>query len=186
MILTKKTMSQFVQAMAVIVLACLAFWVLAQKTEKQPAVAPSKLLLEQLEAFYSSGQFEETVRFADSISVLFEPDSLRVDWFKVIRFRTIAQNLDEHPRKALIQLLPVVQAQTLDDSITAKLYGLLGYSCLNTREFGQGAWYFERNLSGLLRHQCKSGIGFAYMNLGFALKGHRLIRAAKTSIDPLD
>ena len=170
----------FTRAMAVTVFACFVFWVFPQNTGKIASdTIPSQLLLKRLQAFYDADQYEETVRFADSISILFENKGSRTDLYKTLRLRTIAQKEHGYARKALVQLLPLVQAQSLDDSITARLYGLLGFACLNAREFDQGVWYFEQNLSGLLRNRCKTGIGAAYMNLGYALKEQGDYRAAR-------
>ncbi|MBC7775964.1 MAG: tetratricopeptide repeat protein [Phycisphaerae bacterium] len=164
--------------MAVTALACLVCWALAQKAEKQPAVVSSGVLVERLKALWSSRQYEETIRLADSLSIVFEAKGLRADWYRVLSTRAIAQKELNHPRKAIAQLLPILQAQTLDDSITARLYGLIGFAYLNADEFELGAWYMERNLSGLLRNQCKIGIAFAYTSLGFALKEQGDYRAA--------
>jgi|GEM_PF-2010204 len=179
MIPTKKTMQLSLRAMAVTVLACFVFWVFAQKTEKQPPNLSSESLLKRLEELKETDSYEETLRFADSIAMIFQASELRIDFYKALKIKTIAQYEHSHASTAVVQLLPIVQAQTLDDSITAKLYGLLGFSCLNANEFDLGAWSFERNLSGLVRNQCKIGIGFAYMNLGFSLKEKGDFRAAR-------
>jgi len=176
---TQKILQISLRAMAITAIACFVFWAIGQNTTKPPADVPSKALLEQLQALKDADQYEATLRFSDSISAVFVANGLRTDWYSAIRFKTVAQIDHEHARTAIIQLLPLVQSQSLDDSITAKFYGLLGYACLNAREFEQGAWYFEQNLSGLLRHQCKIGIGFAYMNLGLVLKEQGDYRAAQ-------
>lgn len=169
----------FLRAMAVTVLACFVFWVFPQNTQKNPPDARSQSMLIQLRALYGSGRYEETIRFADSICDFYKTDGLRTDWLKVIHYRTIAQKELGLAHEALVQLLPIVQAQALDDSTTARLYGLLGLACLNAREFELGAWSLEKNLSGLLRHHCTIGIGFAYMNLGYARKEQGDYRAAR-------
>lgn len=179
MIIFSKKTSLSLRAGAAIALACFVFWAVGQNTAKAPAEIPSKVLLEQLDALKAAGQYEELIRFSDSITALFVGPDLRLEWYKAVRSKAVAQIAHEHAQTAMIQLLPIVQSQILDDSITARLYGLLGYACLNAREFEQGAWYFEQNLSGLLRHQCKVGLGFAYMNLGYALKEQGDHRAAQ-------
>lgn len=167
------------RAMAVTVLACFVFWVFPQNAGKIAQAIPSQLLLQRLQALYDADQYEETVRFADSISAVFEANGLRVDWYKALRLRTIAQKEHGNARTAIVQLLPLLQSQSIDDSVTARVYGLLGFACLNARAFEQGVWYYERSLSGLLRNHCKTGIGATYMNLGYALKEQGDYRAAR-------
>ena len=119
MTFNKKTILTSPRAMAVTVLACFAFWGLAQNIQKQPENIPSKLLLERLQALSNAGQYEETLRLADSLATFFHANGLRVDWYKALRIKTAAQEKHGQARQALLQLLPIVQAQTLDDSITA-------------------------------------------------------------------
>jgi len=165
--------------MTVTFIACFVCWVMAQNAEKHPDVVPTQLLLERLQALHDADQYEEVIHFSDSIAMVFKANGLRTDWYKALRIKTIAQKDHGRAHTALVELMPIVQAQTLDDSITAKLYGLLGFSCLNAREFEQGAWHYERCLVGLLRHRCILGIGGAYMNLGYALKEQGDYRAAR-------
>ncbi len=179
MIQNIKQWNLYLRAMAVTVLACFAFWVLAQNPAKTVEESNADALLEQLKALSNSDQYEQKLIFADSIANIFASNNWRDKWYQAIRLKTIAQKVNEDAEKAVTQLLPIVQAQTLDDSITAKLFGLLGFACLNARQIEHGAEYYEKCLLGLLRHHCVLGIGSTYMNLGFALKEQGDYRAAR-------
>ncbi len=167
------------RAKAVTVLACLAFWGLSQQTEHPPDQINAKVLIEHLTALSDSDQYEALIQHADSIAVLLDKNHLRADWYKVLWMKTLSQVKHKDERTAIVQLLPIVQAQTIDDNYTNKLYGLLGYVCLNAREFDLGAWYYEKYLSGLLRRHISVDVGVAYLNLGVALKEQGDFRAAR-------
>lgn len=179
MTFVKKKSYQWTRAMAVTAFACFVFWALAQKAANDEQAFSTKVLLDRLQMLYDQDRYPQTVYFADSIAAVFEKNGWRTDWYKVIRLRTIAQKEHYDARAALLQLLPTLQTQSLDDSITAKLYGLAGFASLNAGDFDQGAWYYEQCLAGLLRHRCKMGIGTAYMNIGYALKEQGDYRAAR-------
>ncbi len=178
MILNKK-IRFFTRALAATAFACFAFWVLAQQAKIPPGKIDSKELLNRLQLLYDADQYQELIRFSDSISILFQENGDRISYYKVIRLRTMAQKEHRQARQAVIQLIPQIQGQTIDDSITAKLYGLIGFGCLNAGDYEQGAWYYEQNLTRLQRHGCTAGVGTAYMNLGYALKQQGDYRAAR-------
>ncbi|MBL7806735.1 MAG: CHAT domain-containing protein [Saprospiraceae bacterium] len=160
-----------IKATAVTALALMVFYALAQKgttvsTDKPDAQA----LIEQQKALYESDNYKQFLAFSDSIIKILDRNDIRVDWYNALKWKTIAQKENGEAKVAVEQLFPVVSMQTIDDSITAKLNGLLGFAFLNCGDFELGAWYYERNLQGLLKHNCKTGIGTAYMNIGYALK----------------
>ena len=165
--------------MAITALACLAFWGISQQPEQPRVKINAKALLEHLTILNESDQYEALLQYADSIVPVLETNNLRADWYKALKTKTLAQQRHEQLRTALIQLLRIAQAQTIDDIYTNKLYGLIGYICVNTREFDLAASYNEQYLSGLHRHGIREDVGVAYMKLGFALKEQGDFRAAR-------
>ncbi len=168
----------YLRAMAVTALACLVCWALAQQANKIPVDAPLKSQVQHLKKFYEAEDYEAILSLAESISTPFNTDSLRADCFLVLRYKTIALTELEQAPQAVLQLTSIVQAQTIDDSITAKLYYLLSYACLNARQIEQGIEYAELSLAGLQRHRA-SGIANAYKFIAFALKAQGDFRAAR-------
>jgi len=164
--------------MAVTVLACLVFLVFAQNTVKTVEDSNADALLEQLKALSNSDQYEQKLIFADSLAKIFASNNWRDKWYLALRIKVVAQYEHDDLENAVIQLMPIVKAQTVDDSISAKLYGLIGFACLNARQIEQGAEYYEHCLEGLLRHHCVLA-GSIYMNIGFALKKQGDYRAAR-------
>lgn len=161
---------QPIKATAVAALALMVFYSLAQKGAPASSDKPdAKALLDKQMALYEADNYAQFLKYSDSIIKMLDRNDLRVDWYNALKWKTRAQKENGEAEIAVEQLFPVVSMQTIDDSITAKLNGLLGFAFLNCDDFELGAWYYERSLQGLLKHNCKTGIGTAFMNIGYAL-----------------
>ncbi len=168
------------RAIAVTAFAFLVCWALAQKAQEPASKNPDpETLLARLDALNESEDYPDFLLFSDTLLQLFAQNGMRSDWYKVLRTRTIRQKKEDEADLAVLQLVPILQQQVIADSFTAKIYGLLGFACLNSEAYVQGAWYYEQSLAGLIKHHCKNGLGTAYMNLGFSLKMQGDYQSAK-------
>ncbi|HOY06548.1 MAG TPA: tetratricopeptide repeat protein, partial [Saprospiraceae bacterium] len=166
---------QFFKAMTVVVIASFACWALAQQSDQSRT---NEKQIKRINTLEELGKHEEALFWADSLMNDFKSRDLRPEWYDVLREKTIKQNIHEERPEAIAQLQAIMHAETLNDSITAKIYGLLGYLFLYEDDYEMGARYYEKALAGLLSNNCKSGLGTAYMNLGYALKSQGNYRVA--------
>lgn len=160
-------------------LLCAMLLVWPQHRNMPDKPSGSATLLQQAQQAFDAKQYAAAATLCDSALSLMDEIAQRAEWYNAVKLRTRAQVEDTHAPESLLYLLRLLQKQTQDDSITAKLYGLAGFACLYADDNEQGAWYYERSLEGLQRHHCKMGIGTAYMNIGYALKAEGDYRAAK-------
>ncbi|HAD14235.1 MAG TPA: hypothetical protein DCF33_17555 [Saprospirales bacterium] len=173
---------QTIKATAVTALALMVFYSLAQKGSPASSDKPdAEALLDKQKALYESDYYAQFLAYSDSIIRILDRNDLRVDWYNALKRKAIAQKENGEAEVAVEQLFPVVSMQTIDDSITAKLNGLLGFACLNTDNKKElGGLFYELSLAGLIKHNCKNGVGTAYMNIGFYYKSKADYQEAKT------
>ncbi len=166
---------QFFKAMTVVVIASFACWALAQQSDQSRA---NEKQIKRINTLEELGKHEEALFLADSLINDFKSRNLRPEWYDAVYKKTLMQNKPKERPEAIAQLQAIMHAETLNDSITAKIYGLLGYLYLCEDDYEMGARYYEKTLAGLLSNNCKSGLGTAYMNLGYALKSQGNYRVA--------
>lgn len=155
---------------------CFLVWAWCQTTPPSPA---QQDLARRAEQYFDQGDYGKVADLSENLLQTLDPVAQRPLWYDAVwRYTISAVQLGQAGRAGRF-LLPALQQHPVDDSVTAKVHGLLGYAYLNSRNFERGAWHFEQNLDGLLRHRCRSGVGFAYMNLGYSLKEQGDYRAAK-------
>ncbi|MCB0523689.1 MAG: CHAT domain-containing protein [Lewinellaceae bacterium] len=169
----------FLRAMVVSTLALLVFMAIAQGSGKPQANIDPEPLIKKLNTLLSNDEYEAAIPLADSVARIFEANGMRDAWYKALTKKAIAQKYASKAENGIVELQSIIERQTIDDCITANLNGLLGYACLNAGQYEMGAEYYEQCLAGLVRNHCESGIGLAYMNLGFSLKGKGDYREAR-------
>ena len=155
---------------------CFLVWAWCQTTPPSPA---QQDLARRAEQYFDHGDYGKVADLSENLLQTLDPVAQRPLWYDAVwRYTISAVQLGQAGRAGRF-LLPALQQHPVDDSVTAKVHGLLGYAYLNSRNFERGAWHFEQNLDGLLRHRCRSGVGYAYMSLGYCLKEQGDYRAAK-------
>ena len=169
---------QLIKAMTVTVFASFVCWALAQPVNRTPPSDANQKQLDHLDKLMARKKKDAARLLADSLLVEFKSNNSREDWYQVLRRKTVLQNTEEDRSGMLEQLRAIVSAETLHDSITASIYGLLGFLSLYTEEYEMATWYYERNLAGLLANDCKTSIGTVYMNMGYSLKEQNDFRTA--------
>jgi CHAT domain-containing protein len=173
--------SRIIKASAVTALALMVFYSLAQQGASLQKEKPeAEQLLAKQKTLYDTDAYKQLLVFSDTIIEIFKDHNLRVEWYKALRLKTIARNNHGEADLAVTELLPIASAQVIDDSITAKIYGLAGFACLNTKSIELGGMLYELSLVGLLKHNCKTALGTAYMNIGFYYKQKGDYQEAKT------
>ena len=160
-------------------LTCLMLWAWSQQRNTPVAPANPTILLKRAEAAYAEKDYTASAALCDTALSHLNDVAQRTEWYDGLWLHTMLRAPRDSASKSLLYLSGVLQKQTIDDCITAKIYGLAGFASLYTRDFEQAVWYYERNLAGLRRHGCKNGVGTAYMNLGFVLKEQGDFRAAR-------
>lgn len=164
---------------ALAVLICLMLWGWSQQRTSPHFLPDTTVLLQQAQEAFDAGEYQISATLCDTALNYINDVTQRAKWYDGVWLHTMAHVRTNSATVPLLYLTNALQKQTIDDSITAKVYGLAGFACLHLRNFDLANWYYEKNLAGLLRHHCKNGIGTAYMNLGYALKEQGDFRNAR-------
>lgn len=163
------------QASVLFALVCFVFSGRSQKFD----YATVRAQLAQAQSDLDAGRYADVIAVCEALLPRLDPVLNRADWYEAVWLHSRAQVSNGHAFKSVWFLAETLQKQHIDDSVTAKIAGLTGFACLYAGSFEQGLWFYEQNLTGLLRHHCKNGIGTAYMNLGYSLLGQGDYRAAR-------